>query len=175
MGILALVYRAGSWNKILNVQDTIINGLAGAMLAFVGSFVISLFRSPKLLDDDRLSDVKHREDSMDELQKRIEALEKDPFDDAFVARVKQLLSQATDEEIELLKFLLHHGEMELRLISFGTCGRDQIRDAAYTCSERGFLDKRDIRPGNGLVVFATYFKIKDHFKPVLQRLLFPRS
>ena len=43
-----------------NAQDVIINAMAGADLAFVGTVLISLIRSPKLLDDERESYTRRR-------------------------------------------------------------------------------------------------------------------
>jgi ABC-type transport system involved in cytochrome c biogenesis permease subunit len=41
------------WRSVVTLKDVVVNAAGGAITTFIGSFIISLFRSPVLLDSDR--------------------------------------------------------------------------------------------------------------------------
>ena len=49
------------WRSITNAQDVAINAVGGSVVALLGSFAISIFRSPRLLDEDRISQIQQTE------------------------------------------------------------------------------------------------------------------
>jgi hypothetical protein len=70
----------------------------------------------------------------------------------------------------MLKFLLQHHEMEERSIPV-TDPHGQGRE----CFNRGFLDRREDRPGNGTVIWNTYYKVKDALRTILEEIFYPSS
>ena len=157
----------------MKAQDVILNGAAGAATAFIGSFVISLIRSPKLLDAERVHQLNQKDSAISRLNEDIASLSKRPYDAALDAVVRQKIQAMTPEAIEALKYILGHGEIETGLIQIP--GGVNVFAAANECYQHGLLDRREYRPGNGLVVQTTYYTVKDQFRTVLQDILYPRS
>ena len=172
--VLVLVYRRG-WGALLNAQDVLLNGIAGAAIAFVGTLIVSLVRSPKLLDEARREEILEREGSIAALNRQVLTLSKKPWDLAFETKVRELLDRATPAQVGVLKFLLHRGQMEQRNILPEGYAQNQITEALYACERDGYLNRHDFRPGNQTVVMASHFEIKEHLRPVLQDLLFPSA
>jgi len=149
----------------MNAKDVIINAIAGASLAFVGSIIISLFHAPKLLDDDRQKEIDRRDET-------IESLGRKPYDEKFQRMVREKMRNASPSAQELLKFMLDHGEMDINFVTISTGNHHA---AGHECYCLGFLDKREFRPGNGLVARETYYKLKDNFHDVLKDIFYPGS
>jgi hypothetical protein len=49
------------WQSILKGHDVAINAIGGTIAAFVGSVIVSVIRSPKLLDDQRVATIDETE------------------------------------------------------------------------------------------------------------------
>ena len=73
----------------MNVHDVLINAVGGAAVAFIGTFVISFLRSPKLLDDERIAEIgiyqKAKEVLVSEHDAKLKATE------ATISELKKLL------------------------------------------------------------------------------------
>jgi len=91
----------------MNAGDVVINAVDGCIVAFVGSYVISLIRSPKLLDEDCAKKVAARNARIEELIPKTDPLEESRFQ-----HVSEALSQFGPEEWQSLAWLLKAGESE---------------------------------------------------------------
>ena len=111
--ILLLLTRRG-WREIMNAQDVIVNGIGGAAIAFLGTVVIGLMRSPKLLDDNRVAEISGMATALATQQQRNTRLEatlaRSPADEAKLAHVHKLLENFSEDERCFLRWLLHNGE-----------------------------------------------------------------
>ena len=105
-----------------------------------------------------------------ELSAAIQTLSTHPYDGAFEEMVRKKVQGASAPAQQLLRFLLDHGEMNIR--------HTEVANADATgreCHTLGFLDIREVRPGNGSVAIATYYTLKDNFRAVLKDIFYPRS
>jgi len=116
--LAVLVIRHG-WTGLLNAGDVAINSIGGCLLAFAGSWAISLVRSFKLLDDDRASDAASQDRVINSLESEKESLldklKKPTLSDADQAKrqlVQEKLRNASVEETDLLRYLLLHGKTD---------------------------------------------------------------
>lgn len=121
--------------------------------------------------ESRADENRQRADLMIEnLRKENESLRVRPYDDAHKAIAKQKLDAMPDATREVLNFVLHHAGIEVRSI--------QIPDAislASKCFDLGFFDRQEDRPGNEIVVFHTYYTVKETWRPILEDLFYPPS
>jgi len=86
--------------------------------------------------------------------------------------VREKVERASAPAKELLRFMLDHGEMDINFVTISTGNHFAV---GHECYCLGFFDKRELRPGNGLVATATYYKLKDNFHPVLRDVFYPKS
>ncbi len=121
-----------------------------------------LIKAPVALDDERGKQVSA-------LNEQIQALSKNPFDQAQERLVRQKVSEVTEPMREALLYILHHPDVEARQIP--------VPDGGIFAREwhnRGLLDIHEHRPGNGLVVMATYYTVKPNVRSLLENIFYPR-
>src|ERR1035438_190642 len=122
-GILLRLGRKG-WRDIMNAQDILYSACAGALTAFIGTFLINLLRSPRLLHDDAQTLSENRDRSLTEAaedatraraelkafqrQPRVSALEQEKRD-----RVATKLKTVGPEDLAVLKHILVYGRMSI--------------------------------------------------------------
>jgi hypothetical protein len=113
VGITLTAVRKGRHS--VNVPDFLTDTLAVTSVAFVGTLVVNIVRSPKLLDDERavenanLQSAKQTAEASvkDLMTPKLSALERSKRE-----RVAQSLQQFSADEKRLLNYLLHNGRTE---------------------------------------------------------------
>jgi hypothetical protein len=97
----------------MNAQDVIINAVAGAAVAFLGTIIISTFRSTKLLDDDRATQIAQLKQKKAAAEAQLASIQDRPT----VTRlelskrdlVRDKLKTHEPEDLGVLKYILQHG------------------------------------------------------------------
>ena len=148
------------------IVTTLVVAAVSYLLLYILEFLwYLLFKAPVVL-------YMEQQGKIDKLNAHIQKLSTHPYDLAFEAMVKAKVQSASDPAKELLKFLLNHGEMDINYISISTGNHTAVGAECYSL---GFVDKREDRPGNGLVARAIYYRLKDNFREVLKDTFYPRS
>jgi hypothetical protein len=161
----------------MNATDVLKNAACGAAVAFVGSFVISVFRSAKLLDDDRASRIKQMEDGARE---KISGLEmalaecqenlnrKHPADEYKESEVTKWLEGFEDSERQVLKWILNHGPATANEIrnGLGMLAQDSIIKLVSSGAERGFIQSNSGPP-------YPRYRIHDNYHVAVKDVLYP--
>jgi hypothetical protein len=68
-----LVLRRG-WASLTNANEVTLNAVGGCALAFVGSWIVSLVSSFKLLDDDRAMEINLAKGDLEKSEERVRSL-----------------------------------------------------------------------------------------------------
>ena len=94
----------------MNAGEVVINAAIGTAIAFVGSWVISLIRSPKLLDEERTeciagkeSQVKALKSERDDLRNQLAGPKISPLEQERKNHVGGVLKNYGPDEIALLE------------------------------------------------------------------------
>lgn len=99
----------------MDAGDVIIHGAAGLVIAFIGSVVISVIRTPKLLDDDRDTAYIAVQSTIQEQVARITALETKPPRTASEQHHYEIAKAAIQKHgetgITVLRHLKLHGQV----------------------------------------------------------------
>ena len=102
----------------MNASDVLINASSGCVLAFAGTWLISLVRSVKLLDDDRAAEILAADEQVKQLTTRISEKDKNivglqeayarkhPHDEHKDQLVHNAFSKLDERDREFLKWLL---------------------------------------------------------------------
>lgn len=145
---------------------TIITAIGCYLLLYGAEFLWRLLiQAPLVIEGERQNEIK-------QLNAQIESLSRKPYDEAFERMVREKVQKASQPAKELLKFMLDHGEMDISHVRIATGNQGTVGNECYSL---GFLDKRELRPGNGTEVMATYYKLKEQFHPVLKEMFYPKS
>lgn len=114
VAILAGIARNG-WSSILNASDVIIDGAAGAAAAFAGTWIISLLRSPKLLDEERATTISRVESQLAVSENEVSLLRQRPkrtaAEEYHYQAAKAALRTVGEEAKEILRCLRNHGQI----------------------------------------------------------------
>jgi hypothetical protein len=129
----------------MNAGDVLINSVGGAAVVFVGTWVISLVRSTKLLDAEAQSTIKAQSErimAIENERSAISALEQSRRN-AVTESLADIDEPFRDLAGSVLRFLLHHGETH-QLTLFGNrrfTGQNQhiIQAATQQAQMRGLL------------------------------------
>jgi hypothetical protein len=113
---------------------------------------------------------KRRDDTISDLIKEIETLRKRPYEQAHEDLARQKVAALGEAACAVLRHILHHPWIQARAIP-----QPDGPVLAIGCYNQGLLDRREDRPGNGTVVMATYYAVKDTFRPVLEDIFYPRK
>lgn len=110
----------------MNAPDVLINGAAGATLAFVGSIAISLFRSVKLLDDDRAFEISTKESELRSEQEKVATLEQaiaspqpSKLESGRAAAVQAAFADAKADHLKVLEYILLHARADQATLQYG--------------------------------------------------------
>ena len=142
-------------------------------LILLGIFIgIALIRTPVELDNSRSHEISTGKARVAELSAEVQSLKRKPYEEAFERMVREKVERASAPAKELLRFMLDHGEMDINFVTISTGNHFAVGNECYSL---GFLDERELRPGNGLVATGTYYKLKDNFHPVLRSIFYPKS
>jgi hypothetical protein len=114
VGVLFLLARSG-WAAIMNAGDVLINASGGAAVAFIGTWIISLVRSAKLLDTDTQIEINARGEKITALEGRIVILQAPPTrtvaEQARYALVEVAINQYGEPARNVLRHLRLHGQL----------------------------------------------------------------
>lgn len=147
-----------------NLLDTLFIGVCGFALSLLGTYVIARRKGAETLDARQRAEIERLEGENKTLQTK-------PYDAAIMAHTGDLFRRIAQEERDLLKFLLIHGEsVEGEIPSHGT---EERKRHLASCSAAGFVKKRTVQiPGWALY---EYWRIAEHFEAPLRDLMFPRD
>jgi hypothetical protein len=152
--------------RMLQVITTIAIAIGCYLLLYMGEFLWHLLVSaPVAITDGQQKEISRLNSKMAELKKH-------RYDEAFEQMVREKVQQASEPAQQLLRFMLDHGEMDINHVKIDNGNHFTVGNECYSL---GFFDKREHRPGNGLVAVATYYRLKDNFHPVLRDIFYPRS
>ena len=161
----------------MNAQDVIVNATAGAAIVFVGTIVISLVRSTKLLDDDKEKVITQANASIVNLSNEIAELKapkRSGHEQHHYQEAKKYLDTLPDDAKQVLREILSHE----RLVG-GRVGQiyNVQNDRAHQILNGNILQplvmREDINdPGMGLR--ATWV-IVPGYKKALTELLYPSN
>ncbi len=87
----------------------LINGIGAGIVGFLMSLVISLFRSPKLLDDERAGEIDKLRSERDALRAELQIPRIPPDEQERRHIVKDKLRDASLDQIGLLRYMAQHG------------------------------------------------------------------
>lgn len=115
--ILVGFHRQG-WKFAMTASDIAVNAAGGAILGFAGSWVLSLIRSIKLLDDDRAieiarvgSELNQRNHTIGELEKKLAAPTKTPAELHHFQIAQEDLSHISEEAKQVVRHIYAHKEL----------------------------------------------------------------
>ncbi len=108
----------------MKVQDLSINASGGATVGFIGTFLISLFRAPKLLDIDRAKEI-------EDLSKCNSARTPPTVSSLEQERrtfVSEKMQEFSEQEQAILKHILNHGRADRHALAaaFGYPQADEV-------------------------------------------------
>jgi hypothetical protein len=155
-----------AFQPMLQVITTIAVAIGCYLLLYVGEFLWHLLISAPVAIE-----AEHQK-TISLLSTKVAELSRHPYDEAFEKMVREKVQKASEPARQLLRFLIDHGEMDINHVNIGGGTQGAVGHECYTL---GFLDKRELRPGNGLVATVTYYKVKDNFMDVLKDIFYPRS
>jgi hypothetical protein len=182
--LLLLMWRNG-WRSFMNSSDVLINAGGGALLAFAVSFAVSLLRSPKLLDDLRISEknrlVSFYGGEMAKLTQSLseaslnlsecrDRLANKPGDEYKLNAVRKTISRLNEVERGILCWLLHQGiatAIEVR-DHFGHHLQNDIQGAVEEAQKDGLLAVvPDPRQGG----MTQTWKINENYRSAMELVL----
>jgi hypothetical protein len=157
----------------MNAGDVAINAAGGCALAFAGSWVISLLRSARLLDDDRAMEIRAAEHA------RNVSARQSGDKDKKIARLRDALFKRHphDEELEV--------QIRARVEGLSEAGREALKWLFYTSrAELGTIiaaGKRDgfdelistVTPVQLVIRTGDLFQINPRLRAALRNVLYP--
>jgi hypothetical protein len=156
----------------MNAGDVVVNAASGCALAFAGSWLISLFRSVKLLDDDRVVEIRAEEHA-----RNISTRQSDDKDKQ-IARLQEALAKRHphDEELEAkvrarVDGLSEAGQQALRWL-FDTSGAEL--GTIIAAGKRGGFNEliSTVTPVQLVICTGRIFRINPRLGPALRNVLY---
>ena len=165
-GVVYYVGRnAWRWKEsLMDIGSAVVNGVLGFATALAGTYVISFFRSVKLLDDERAAEIASRDSTMSDLQNRLQQAA--PQGTLIERNIRELVAKTTAEDKKLLEFFLLYGERDDRLISPAGLIGDALSNAIRHCKGLGLIEERNDRPTR-----IKYLGIPNRLEESLRRML----
>ena len=146
------------------VLTTIAIAIGCYVLLYAGEFAwYLLIKAPVAIDQENRKEISS-------LSANLEATRKRPYDQEHEKLVRGEVSALSEDMRNVLRYILHHPDVEARSIPAADSGM-----LARECYNRGFLDMREHRPGNGLQAMATYYTVKQNIQPVLKEFFYPKN
>jgi hypothetical protein len=152
-GATVLLGVRGGWRAIMNATDTIINGCFGAALAFVGTYIISIVRSFKLLDDDRATEtanvtqayqatVNRQSASIQELEQKAALPLVSPQERANRKTTREATTGASEAELKVLRYILESGGVDLTSLYRAFAGQGHLLESSLKKWDHILIQKR---------------------------------
>ena len=112
------------WRSVTNLAETFQNAAGGLVVSLLGTYLISLCQAPKLLDSEQAAYTAKLEAAKQAVEAELESARQDvatpkvsSLERSKRERVANLLPNLTEPEREVLKYLLHFGPTEPRILS----------------------------------------------------------
>lgn len=155
-----------------------IYALAGIGATFIGTIGISLFKSPKLLDDDRAKDILERDSTIAKSSDEIASLKtaltaKHPHDEHKEVIVREALAKLDEAEVGFLRWLLNHGRVDREELFVNRFTEMPITVISKTRTT--LMVKEPVMSTNGLIEQKCFYYINTELKTALQSVLYPHS
>ena len=128
----------------MNAENLLIYAFGGFLVGYVGTFLISYSRSPKLLDDDRARDVDNLSKLNEGLKCNLESVSSAPLvgqlDQKRRTIVSEKMRQFLDGEKVVIQHIHHHGKMSRSQLA-GLFNLTVADEATRKGMEHGLLNK----------------------------------
>jgi hypothetical protein len=139
LGVAFSGIRHGGRALIVNWGNTLIDMIGATVVTYAGAWVISLIRSPRLLDDDHLAAIQQRDAEVARLSSK-----PTPIEEQRLQHVTEALAKCSTDELRFLGWLLRVGETEYKHMPGSGSSQETISQVLRTGVAHQVLKDRDI-------------------------------
>jgi len=166
--LLFLSVRKG-WHSLMNLGDIAINAAGGAVIVFVGTFIINLFRSPKILDAKLLAEIDGLRKENEAHRATIAAHSVPKFPPKLEEKIRKFVSDHP-QSTALFNYLMVNDEWDERQLTFEQDGPELIKS--------GILKRRVVRTSGPSDLYpdaCILWSIASQYQPIISYILYEEN